>query len=132
LAFPLGADGLEVEDDGPAGGLAGKEADAGGVDDLDFAPRGGFVDEFVLGWGWNGSAMDDNFGPVLVFDDVEVFIVAEDPAAVVDAFSSISIFSLSSSTGIVAFGSIGNLSSRQSLSKSVIWLNIWTRPSAVS
>jgi hypothetical protein len=76
--------------------------------------------------------MDDSLGPVFVFDEVEDAIVAEDPAAVVDAFSSISIFSLSSSTGIVAFGSMGNLSSRQSLSKSVIWLKICTLPSAVS
>jgi hypothetical protein len=68
--------------------------------------------------------MDDSLGPVFVFDEVEVVIVAEDPATVVDAFSSISIFSLSSSMGMVAFGSMGNLSSRQSLSKSVIWLKI--------
>ena len=68
--------------------------------------------------------MDDNLGPVCVFDEVEYVIVAEDPAAVVDAFSSTSIFSLSSSIGMVAFGSMGSLSSRQSLSKSVIWLKI--------
>lgn len=68
--------------------------------------------------------MDDSLGPVFVFDEVEDVIVAEDPAAVVDAFSSTSIFSLSSSIGMVAFGSMGSLSSRQSLSKSVIWLKI--------
>jgi hypothetical protein len=62
--------------------------------------------------------MDDNFGPE--WEDVEDVIVADDPATVVDAFSSISILSLSSSIGIVAFGSIGSLSSRQFFSKSEI------------
>jgi hypothetical protein len=113
-----------LEEDGPAGGLAGNDAEAGGVFDRDFAPLGIFVEELVRGCGWNGRAMDDSLGPVFVFDEVEDVIVADDPVAVVDAFSSISIFSFSSSIGIVAFGSMGNLSSRQSLSKSVICLKI--------
>jgi hypothetical protein len=123
LALPREG-GAALEEDGPAGGLAGRDAEVGGVFDRDFAPLGIFVDELVRGCGWNGRAIDDNFGPVFVCDEVEVVIVADDPAAVVDAFSSISILSLSSSIGIVAFGSMGNLSSRQSLSKSVIWLKI--------
>jgi len=48
LALPL-AGGAVLEEDGPAGGLAGNEAEAGGVFDRDFAPRGIFVDELVLG-----------------------------------------------------------------------------------
>lgn len=106
------------DEDGPLGGLAGREAEAGGVLDRDFAPLGIFVEVFVLGCGWNGRAMDDNFGPEL--EEVEVVMVDDDPTTVVDAFSSISVLSVSSSMGMVALGSIGSFSSRQSLSRSVI------------
>lgn len=144
MAFPLvgGAGGLDEEVEEPEGGLAGNEADAGGVDDLDLAPLAGFVelvfalDVLDLGWGWKGRAMDESLGAVLDVDlDMAVEVIEVDdapPTVVADAFSSMSIFPLSSSMGIVALGSMGNLSSRQFLSRSVIWLNIWTLPSAVS
>jgi hypothetical protein len=81
--------------------------------------------------GWKGRAIDDSFGlVVLVVDDPAVEVkVLLDPAVVL---SSVSVFSVSSSTGIVALGSIGNLRSRQSLTRSVILLKIDTLPSAVS
>jgi hypothetical protein len=117
-----GADGILDDEaaEGPEGGRAGSEADAGGVADRDFTPldmlEGPLEPEEDGPPGWKGRAMDDSFG--LVVDDPAVEVkVLLDPAVVL---SSVSVFSVSSSTGIVALGSIGNLRSRQSLTKSVI------------
>jgi hypothetical protein len=131
-----GAEGtLEEEPDGPRGGLAGRAAEAGGVAERDLAPldrlgadEAGPLDDPL---GWKGRAIDDNFGlgTELVLVDIAVeFNVAVDPWPP----SSVSVFSLSSSIGSVALGSMGSLRSRQFFTRSVIWLKIDTLPSAVS
>lgn len=133
----------ELEEDGPVGGRAGRAADAGGVEDLDLPdlpeglcdpgpdpepdpePDGVVVvleDPPMVGW--KGSDMDDSFTPL---PPVLVLLVEAG-----GAFSSTSIFSGSSSIGMVAFGSMGSLRSRQSLTRSEILVKMSIRPWAVS
>lgn len=129
-------------EEGPVGGRAGSAADAGGVDERDLGP--GLEElEPEVAWvvldeppmvGWNGRDIDDNFDPLPLVAPLLLAVVDVDVDAEVDAaFSSTSIFSVSSSTtGTVAFGSMGNLRSRQFLTRSVIWVKMSTRPWAVS
>jgi hypothetical protein len=118
LALPLdGAVGiLDDEEDAALGGLAGNEADAGGVDDRDLAPRLRLLFEFegTLGLGWKGRAIDESLGALLPDPETvaDIEVIADAPSLI-----SVSVFS-SSSIGIVAFGSIGNLRSRHSLTNS--------------
>lgn len=106
------------------GGRAGSAADEGGVDERAFELRlpdaAAEDDEGAVGW--NGRAMDDSFAPAPA--PTPAFL----PLLPLLFSSAESFFSASSSTGTVALGSMGSLSTRQFFTRSEIWLKMSIRP----